>query len=850
MAGRTLVVSAANLLRRGFEAVAPDRHSDAGEPVNALLAVARALGKAMALKRPDRAVAVIEAASADWPALLEPQRARLPAFLEAHGLTVVHAESEPNVVASYVQAALDDGDDVVVLGSDKRFAQLVEARVWWYDAYKDARYTAEMVEKRFCVPPPKVAQWLALVGDDDALAGIKGIGKKGATDLLEAHGTVEAALEQLDSLGSRTRNALRAAIDQIPGALALAALERRRVVPVAVQQLDFTPPPQSQLNALYNELGFLELLSSVQSAPLDVAVCTDELAMQAALTELGAGPIAVHAVTEDPSPVRGALVGLALSAGRGEALYFPKPELLAPWLEDPAVPKIGHDLKAAVVALARRDMHLLGIVGDTACASHLSEPSNHAPHDLPTVARQILRRPLPEDDAVLGVGGRRRQWAALAPERVAGFAGAYADAAAAAWHALEPDVDRALLDEYLALSDTLVRMELRGLAVDAAELAQAGEDFVATEAELEREIYELASRSFNLASSKQLGSVLFEDLDLPVLKRTKTGWSTATEALERIQHAHPIVPLVIRWRRLRRLRSTWITALLACIDGDGRVRSSFHPARSFSGRLVNSNPDLGRVPGRTFEMQRIRRAFVAPAGSVLLSLDYVQLGLYVLAHLTKDPALVEPLSQKLDMHTLTAAAVLELPEDAIGKDERQTGKVVNFATFAGQGASSLALQLGVTAQEAKTLIARFDRRYAVVRAFQDEQLRLAKTRGYVLTLAGRRWPIGGLQSLDLQARAYAERLARRATHEASVADVSRRGLLVADQALRAAGLSAAPLLQIHDEMLFEVPESEVEAAIEVAAEAMIHAFELEVPLRLGVKVGPNWADLEPRDAAY
>jgi DNA polymerase-1 len=243
-------------------------------------------------------------------------------------------------------------------------------------------------------------------------------------------------------------------------------------------------------------------------------------------------------------------------------------------------------------------------------------------------------------------------------------------------------------------------------------------------------------------------------------------------------------------------------------------------------------------------MARIRRAFVARPGHMLMSVDYNQLGLHVLAHLTKDPALVEPLRQEADVHRQTASAVLELPIEAIGEPERQIGKVVNFATFAGQGSSALALQLGMSASEAKELIIRFDRRYSQVRAFQDEQLRLARERGYIVTIAGRHWPIGGLESLDPHDRSYAERLARRATHEGSVADVARRGLLDADRALRRAGLAAAPLVQVVDEVLFEVPESEVSEASHIASEAMRNAFVLEAPLRVGVEVGPNWADLE------
>jgi DNA polymerase-1 len=855
MADRTLVASATNLLARGYLVVPTDRRSPGGEPVNALFAVARAIQRVMAFKAPSRAVAVLDPGvdTAGWPPLLAAQLPALGDLLETLGLRVARAPGEVHVVASYARAALDDGHDVIVVGVDKRFAQLVSDRLWWYDANKDARYTPDMVQKRFLVPPAQVAEWLALVGDDDALPGVAGIGAKGAAGLLESHGTIERALAGAAAIPGRPGNVLRSSPDAVRTELARARLDPHRPLPVALDALAYAPPPAAQVNALYDRLGFVELLAP-EGAAVGTRVCDTAEELAAALAGLGPGPLAVHAVTEDPAPAHGALVGLAISAGTGEALYAPfagagrclaGPELLAGWLEDAGSPKLGHALEGVLAALARAGVRPAGFVGDSAAASHLTQPSNWAPHDLPLVAKHVLGRALPADDAVRGVGQKKQPWAELPVERAAELAGQYADASAAVWRQLAPALPAALIDEYLALTDTVVRMELTGLPVDRDELTRAEHDFAAIEADLQRQIEALAGRSFNINSSKQLGAVLFEELKLPIVSHTKTGWSTAIEALERIEHAHPIVPLVIRWRLLRRMRDSWLIALRGCIAGDGRVHSQSHPARSFSGRLVNTNPDLGRVPGRTPEMQRIRRAFVAPPGCVVLSVDYRQLGLHVLAHLTKDPELVEPLRRRADLHALTAAAVLERPADQITDAERQIGKVVNFATFAGQGASALALQLGVPAQDARELIARFDRRYAKVRAFQDEQLRLARERGYIETLAGRRWPIGGLESLDPHDRSYAERMARRGTHEGSVADVSRRGLLDADRALRRAGLAAAPVLQIHDEVLFEVPEAELADAARIAAEAMRHAFALEAPLRVGVEAGPTWADLAP-----
>jgi DNA polymerase-1 len=831
---RTLVISATNVLASGYMVVPTDRRSPAGEPVNALFAVARAIARVLAFKLPSRAVAVIgnDLDTEKWPDILRVQLARLPSVLSGLGVHVVQAPGEQQVVASYAAAALAAGDDAIVIGRDKRFAQLVSDRVWWYDSNKDVRYTADVVHKRFTVGPEVVAEWLALVGDDGELPGVKGIGAKGATTIIEKYGTVEAALAQLDTIEGRIGKLLRAGREDIVRELAHARLDTTRPLPIPLAGASYEPPPVDAINALLQELGFTELLAAADAgAAAEVWTRPEQL-------QLGGEP-AIYAVLEDD----GSLTGIALPGA-----YVPRdsaawPEL-ARWLADPGARKLGHDLLGAIVALAHAGIELHGIAGDSQCASHLLQPSNWAPHELGGVAKQVLGRALPDDDAVRGVGRQRKAWSALPVEQVARVAAQRADTAAALWAQLGPKVERAQLAEYLELMGTCARMELHGITIEPAALDRAHEALAAIEAELTQQIEALAGHSFNINSGPQLGTVLFEELKLPIAGHTKTGWSTAIDALEKIEHAHPIVPLVIRWRLLRRLRDFWVVALRRYVGTDGRAHSRSHPARSFSGHLVNSNPDLSRVPGRTPEMEMIRRAFVAQPGWRLMSVDFNQLGLHVLAHLTKDPALVEPLRARADMHMLTAMAVLDKQREAVSDEERQLGKVINFATFAGQGASALALQLGVSAAEAKEYLARFDAHYAGVRAFQDEQLRLAREVGYITTIAGRRWPIGGLESLDNELRSYAERLARRATHEGSVADVARRALLDADRALRRAGSRAAPIVQVVDEVLFEVPDDEVESAGKLAAQAMRHAFELEVPLVVGVWAGKNWADLE------
>lgn len=847
MTERTLIAAATNVLVRGYQLVPLERVSKQGEPANGLFAVARALTRVLAFKQPARAVAVINPeVKSTWPEPLKRQHPQLSALCSALGFSVVESRDELHLCASYAQAALELGDDVLIAAVDKRCGQLVSDEVSWFDTNKDVRYTPDIIKKRFGVAPAQVGQWLALVGDEDELAGVKGIGAKGATELLLEHGTVEAALAK-PALSGRVAKAL-VQEEHLSHKLEEAHLERNRSLPTPLQALAYRPAPVEALNALYESLGFTELLKA-QASTGAVETVEDPQVLESMLAKTKTEPTAFSALLDDDEPLRRTVFGIALSNPTVGLVWVrrasPAWSVLARWLEDPTAPKTGHDVVETMVALRREGVTLAQVVSDSACLSHLTQPSNWAPHDLSLVARHALGRALFSDDDVRGVGKSRKGWRHLSGDTAAQTAGDRASAISALVSLLSDGVDHALLREYLELSGVLVEMELTGLRVDASELERAEASFATIESELEKEISALAGHAFNINSSKQLGEVLFEQLKLPVVSHTRTGWSTANEALERIHDAHPIVPLVIRWRGLRRLRDSWLISLRKCIDADGRVHSRFHLARSFAGDLINSNPDLGRVPGRTPEMARVRRAFVASDGHVLMSVDFHQLGLYVLAHLSKDPALVEPLRRNADIHRLTAAAILQKPEASLTLAERQIGKVVNFATFAGQGASALGMQLGISPQQAKDYVARFDAHYAKVRAFQDEQLRGVRERGYLVTLAGRRWPIGGLSSLDPQLQSYAERLARRGTHEGSVADVSRRALLRAAQALKREGLKTVPLLQILDEVLFEVPEAELPDAARICASAMRSAFELEVPLVVGVEVGKNWADLEP-----
>ncbi len=434
MTDRLLIVHATHLLSRGYLSVSDDRQTPEGDPAGALFAATSALRRALAFKEPEMAVAIFDADAdtSSWSSSLASQQERFPDLLRAQGITVTTASSAADVVASYTKAARETGHDVVIVGSDKRLAQLVGHGVWWYDAYKDVRYTPELVKKRFEVGPANVAEWLSMVGDDDTLPGVKGLGKKGATQIIEAFGSLDAAMERADEVEGRPGKALRASLDDAKRELARARLDQSVALPLPLDALAFEPPEASALGALFAELGFFQLLEAREGRldDVDVTVCADAGSLADALSALEGAPVSIHALIDGPTPFAGRLAGLALVKSEGPAFYVPfagrgavfddVPEALATFLADPARPKVGHDIKRAVVAFARRGAAVTGISGDAGFASHLHQPSNWAPHDSrhpgqagpsPPAGRGrdgARRRPLPEAVGRARDGGRGR----------------------------------------------------------------------------------------------------------------------------------------------------------------------------------------------------------------------------------------------------------------------------------------------------------------------------------------------------------------------------------------------------------------------------------------------------------
>jgi len=463
------------------------------------------------------------------------------------------------------------------------------------------------------------------------------------------------------------------------------------------------------------------------------------------------------------------------------------------------------------------------------------------------VAREYLHRPVAPPKTVLGSGKKQRRFVDVPLQELTDWACHLSAAVIEMWPKIEAQLkateQRGNHDELaLPMARLLARMQLDGVRVDRGRLEGLGEEFEARKGEVEQRIYALAGKEFNIGSTKQLAEVLFEDLELPVLKRTKTGYSTAADVLERLAPQHEIASLILRQRALAKLINTYTRVLAeAVLPETGRVHCTIQQTTGVSGRLITTDPDLQRTPIRTEDGKRIREAFLPREGWVLISADWSQIELRVLAHFSEDPLLMEAFVEDVDVHRRTASQLFDVAPEQVDATQRNVGKTVNFATIYGQGATALGQQLGIPRGEAKAYIERYFERYAKVRAWIDRTVADAHTLGYVETLLGRRRYVPELSSNNFTDRAYGERIAANTPIQGSAADLCKVAMLQLDARMREAKLEGKMLLQIHDELLFECPPGEVEALEALVKDRMERAVELRVPLRVDIGHGESWA---------
>ena len=759
---------------------------------------------------------------------------------------------------------------------------------------------------RLGVPPERVVDYLALVGDSsDNVPGVKGVGEKTALELLKTFGDLDAILANADKIsGKRAREAVRQHADLARLSRALVTIRRDVLLTLELDAWRVRPPDTGRLTELFTELEFRSLIPKLASlhstdagtpapaaqrapavaraptsveliaAGADPSIVDDPAQLAALVAECRRAPlVALDAETTALDPLRAELVGLSLAAAPGRSWYLPfahvapdgelaggsAPRNLPPLasdalrplrelLADPAVPKAGHNVKYDWLVLRRDGVELAGVAYDSMLASFVLDPGRRS-HAIDELARERLSVRMRTYAEVAGRGKDERPFAAVPLADAARYCAADSEMVLRLRQAFQPELEdhqllRLLETIEIPLVPVLVDMEWHGVQIDLARLGEISRAFARELAELEQAIYRAAGTQFNINSTPQLRHVLFEKHQLPTLKKKKTGASTDYEVLEQLAAmGHEVPRLLIEYRELSKLKSTYVDALPGFINpATGRIHTSFNQTGAATGRLSSSEPNLQNIPVRTPRGEMIRRAFVAPPGAALLTADYSQIELRLLAHLSGDPAFVEAFERGGDIHRQTAAIIFGVPQQEVTADMRARAKTINFATIYGQGPFALSRQLGISQDEAKEFIKQYFTRFAGVRAWLDRTVAEARERGYVETLFGRRRYIPELKDRNFNIRAFGERTATNSPLQGSAADLIKIAMIGIARALRERRLAARMILQVHDELVLEVPDGERDSAADVVKRHMESAASLRVPLVVTIGVGTNWMD--------
>jgi len=839
---------------------------------------------------------------------------RIEQILAAFRVPVVGVEGyeADDVIGTLATQAAARGLQVVIVSGDKDFYQLIGPRIALLNPGRGGPAAVEEhwvdetnASERLGVPPERVTDYLALVGDtSDNVPGVKGVGEKTALELLRSFGDLDAILATPDRIpGKRAREAIARDVEVARLSRDLVTIRRDVPLTLDLEGLRVRPPDLARLSELFTELEFrtlipklggLEAVGSASPAPapapqpvpsvagppvspallVEPTIVDDPAALAHVVAECRRAPlVALDTETSSLDPMRAELVGMSLAVAPGRSWYLPfahvapdgelaggtpprnlpplGSEALAPLREllaDDRVPKAGHNIKYDWLVLRGAGVALAGVVYDSMLASFVLDPGRRS-HAIDDLARERLSLELRTYGDVAGRGRAERPFEAVPVADAARYSCGDSEVVLRLREAFQPELEDHRLLELLEtvelpLISVLVEMEWRGVLVDLERLGDISRQFARELAELERAIYRAAGTEFNINSTPQLRHVLFEKHQLPVLKKTKTGPSTDYDVLEQLAAmGHEVPRLLIEYRELAKLKSTYVDALPGFINPrTGRIHTSYNQAGAATGRLSSSDPNLQNIPVRTPRGEAIRRAFVAAPGWLLLTADYSQVELRLLAHLSGDPAFVRAFELGGDIHRQTAAIIFDVPQEQVTPEMRARAKTINFATIYGQGPFALARQLGITQEQAKEFIAEYFARFAGVRAWLDRTVAEARERGYVETLFGRRRYIPELKDRNFNIRAFGERTATNSPLQGSAADLIKIAMIAIERAVRERGLAARMLLQVHDELVFEVPEGQQGSATGLVKSHMEGAANLRVPLVVSIGVGSNWVD--------
>jgi DNA polymerase I len=746
--------------------------------------------------------------------------------------------------------------EVIIVSGDKDLTQLANDHVTVYVTRKGItdieKYTPAHIEEKYGLTPAQIIDMKGLMGDaSDNIPGVPGVGEKTAIKLLKEHGSVEALYEAIDSLkASKMKEKLIENEELAHLSKKLATIHVEAPIEISVDELTYAGPNEEDLFALYTELGFKTLISKsdFKQEAKEQKDITFEI-VTALEPSMLSEEMAIHLELENERYHDSRTLGLSLTNGE-KTIFLAVNDLfendvLGAWLADESKKKYVSDRKATQVMLKRLGYELNGVEFDLMLATYIMNPSVSG-DDVATLAGEFGYSEVQSNEVVYGKGAK---W--LEPEEEA-LAEHVSRKAIAVWE-LYPVLEQKLKDneQYdlyhgleLPLAGILGKMESQGITVKTDTLEVMGEQLLAKLAVIEEEIYSLAGEKFNINSPKQLGVILFEKLGMDPIKKTKTGYSTAADVLEKLQSKHPIVKHILEYRTLAKLQSTYIEGLQNVVHcDDSKIHTRYQQALTATGRLSSTDPNLQNIPVRLEEGRKIRQAFVpSKPGWILFAADYSQIELRVLAHMCGDAALVEAFQQGMDIHTRTAMDVFGVSADEVDGNMRRVAKAVNFGIIYGISDYGLSQNLDITRKDAATFIENYLASFPGVKGYMDSIVEDAKKNGYVTTILNRRRYLPEINSSNFNLRSFAERTAMNTPIQGSAADIIKKAMIDMDERLEKENLQAKLLLQVHDELIFEAPIEEIERLEKIVPEVMENAIQLNVPLKVDYAFGPTWYD--------
>jgi len=859
--GKLFLIDGSSFCYRAFYAI-KNLSTSKGQPTNAIYGVITMLKKLLEEGNPDYVAVAFDLPKPTFrhqryegykghrkpmPDALVSQIPWIKEVLQAFRIPLFEREGyeADDILGTVASRAVTEGLEVYLVTGDKDAYQLLGPQVKVYRPTRDGYeiIDEEALYERWRLRPTQVVDLMALMGDDvDAIPGVPGIGEKTAVELMQKFGSVEQLLARLKEVpGDSRRAAIQEHQEQLQLSRELAALDMQVPLDLDFAALTRTEPDQEKLRQLFQTLEFRKLLAELSPKASSQAVKITTLASADAITDFvpairRSGRLALTVAMSDPHPMQAQVLGVGLCWESGSGILLEGESALEDlkvlW-KDSALVKVCPSLKETWVLLDRHGLRMEGACADPSLASYLLDPARPS-HRMPGLAQEFFNESVESPDPL--------QAAALE-----------AEAAFRLMPQLEKEIQEKSLEILfrqveIPLAEVLAKMELHGIGVDRAELEALSKEMSRTLERLTSEIHALAGEPFNINSPKQLAQILFERLKLPVIKKTKTGASTDEEVLRRLSTIHDLPAKLLEYREMHKLSSTYVEALPKLIDPKtGRLHTSFNQTVTATGRLSSSNPNLQNIPIRTELSRRIRRAFVpCDSTNLFLAADYSQIELRIMAHLSGDERLIEAFCKGEDIHRVTAAEIFHVTPQEVTGDQRSAAKTINFGIIYGMSPFGLSKELGIPPHEAESFIERYFQRYPGVRRYLDQSLAQARAHGYCTTLFSRRRYIPELKAKDIVVRQFAERTAINAPIQGSAADLIKVAMISIDRALAGRRLRSVMILQVHDELIFDVPSAELEPMKKLVKETMEapmlagQPIRLEVPIEVKLKIGRNW----------